>query len=156
MSQDKTPSLPILRRDRIVDEARKFLDVPFAHQGRTKRGLDCAGLVLQTGHSVDHWPDKTFDVTAYKRRPSDSEFERRFLSLFEFKSYKDPHPGCMAAFKLPIFPCHCGIVAERFGHLSLIHAYADERKVVEQEFTEEWYSKLVGVYEFKGTEPWPL
>lgn len=32
-------------RAQIVEEARSYLGVPFKHHGRSRRGLDCAGLL---------------------------------------------------------------------------------------------------------------
>lgn len=53
--------------DAVVSAARAYLGTPFRHQGRTRTGLDCVGLVWaalnDAGLSVDQ-------DTAYDRNPS--------------------------------------------------------------------------------------
>lgn len=44
-------------------------------------------------------------------------------------------------------PHHVGIVADyRYGGLSLIHAYAQNRMVVEMRIDDEWRNRIIAVY----------
>jgi cell wall-associated NlpC family hydrolase len=36
----------------IVSAARSWLGVPWRHQGRTRQGVDCAGLVVLVGRKT--------------------------------------------------------------------------------------------------------
>lgn len=37
--------------EKFIDEARSYLSVPWKHQGRTRRGVDCVGLVVLAARS---------------------------------------------------------------------------------------------------------
>jgi cell wall-associated NlpC family hydrolase len=52
-------------RERIVVEAKKLLNVPYAHRGRTRFGIDCLGLpwLAYKRAGIDYLPDN--DGKAY-------------------------------------------------------------------------------------------
>ena len=52
--------------DIIIEEARSWIGVPFHHQGRTKSGCDCIGIVLACARRLDY---KYEDYTRYGRLP---------------------------------------------------------------------------------------
>jgi len=43
-------------------------------------------------------------------------------------------------------PNHVGILGEHDGYLTLIHAYAPDKKVVEMRLDDVWRKRIVGVY----------
>ena len=51
----------------IVDQARGYLGTPFLHQGRTRHGLDCVGLVIRVAHDLGL---SDYDIDHYARAPS--------------------------------------------------------------------------------------
>lgn len=54
----------------IVTIARTFIGVPFRHQGRSRYGLDCAGLVVETWRAAGCLPEGFREPKAYGRLPS--------------------------------------------------------------------------------------
>ena len=79
MHADRSPSATASAigdlADAIVAEARTWLGVPWRHQGRSRAGVDCAGLVVLVARALelaDH------DSTAYGRRAQGQGFVEHF------------------------------------------------------------------------------
>ena len=51
--------------DAIIAAARSWLGVPWRHQGRTRQGVHCAGLVVLVGRELGL---ADYDTHAYGRR----------------------------------------------------------------------------------------
>jgi len=129
----------------IIAAARFCLDTPFKHQGRIPgRALDCAGVAAYVAHAngADY-----IDQSGYGRSPSGGLLE----------SALDAQP-CLV--RVPLAERQSGdVLLMRFEgdpqHLSIcagetiIHAYAQVRKVCEHGLTDEWQRRIVRVYRFK-------
>ncbi len=153
MCQDKTKLLNTLTRDDILAEARTWLGVPFKHQGRTHRGVDCVNLLKQVcvGLGVD---DPTPDIIDYPRRPSEFMSFIKYLddNLIKIKN-RELKVGRVVAFKDARFPYHCGILGMREGEFTVIHAAMRHKRVVEELYIQQgWDKKLIGVYEFPSID----
>ena len=66
--------------DTIVAAARSWLGVPWRHQGRTRQGVDCAGLVVLVGRELGL---ADYDTTAYGRRPEGQGFVEHFRAAMD-------------------------------------------------------------------------
>ncbi len=143
--------VPILRgdmvsRNQIVEQARSYLGVPFVHQGRSRRGLDCVGLVIRVAKDFEL---SNYQEIAYDRRP-----DGRLISVLrEHLVRKFPSdaflPGDVVAFRLPKYPCHVAIYS---GNGRIIHALAGNRKVVEHVIDQRWWDRVVEKYSIPGVE----
>lgn len=61
MGQDGTCQSAIADiRERIVNEARLWIGVPFRHHGRSRQGVDCAGLLYVVYSNVIGLPEGDF------------------------------------------------------------------------------------------------
>ena len=49
MRPEELPVDYVIKRREIVDAARNWVGVPYRHQGRTRNGIDCVGLLLEGG-----------------------------------------------------------------------------------------------------------
>ena len=137
-------------RDSIVEEARRWLGVPWLHQGRTKLGVDCAGLVVLVAKKLGL---SEYDNTSYQRRALGSEFLRQFGENMDQKPVAEACPGDVLVFRDAAFPCHAAVVGERDGELTLIHAHAMRRRVVEERLGQgDWMARRVACYAFRGVE----
>lgn len=130
-------------RQQIVDEARKWEKTRWHHQGRSRAGVDCIGLVIRVAHALGL---STYDITDYSRQP-DPNMMRRLLGE-HMEPVSQPQIGDVLLMKFEMEPQHVAIVTDR----GIIHAYAQARKVTEHRLDEQWQSRIVGAYQFKGIE----
>lgn len=133
----------------IVAEARKWLDVPWRHQGRDRRGIDCAGLIVNVGKSLGLLHYDTID---YARWPNSD----RLVQLCEENGDHIPVAQVLAGdvvlMKFRGDPTHLGILGDYEpvpGQLSLIHSYNIAGKVVEHVLDAKWRKRLVAAYAYK-------
>ena len=138
-----------MRRE-IEAEGRRWIGVPWRHQGRSEHGIDCAGLVVMVGRCLGL---TDYDNTCYGRRPDSLKFVEHFLRGGAVqKSVGDALPGDILIFRQNIYPCHCGLLTERAGVPMLLHAYAPRRKVVEEFFDDTWASRQIACFSYAGVE----
>jgi hypothetical protein len=64
----------------IIAAARSWLGVPWGHQGRTRQGVDCAGLVVLVGRGLGL---ADYDTTAYGRRLEGQGFVQHFRAAIQ-------------------------------------------------------------------------
>lgn len=133
----------------IVSAARGWIGTPYRHQASLKGvGCDCLGLlrgVWRECHGGE--PER---VPPYAPDWGAGEAERlrdglaRHLTAVPSAAMR---AGDVALFRMaPRAPArHCGIVAERDGALTLIHARQD-RAVREEVFTAFWRARLAYLY----------
>jgi cell wall-associated NlpC family hydrolase len=131
----------------IVQAARSQMGVRWQHHGRTERGRDCIGLVLYAAHSLAL---SEFDTRDYPRFATDETM----LTLC--REHMDPvELTAMQPGDIPVFAFdsqrHIGVLGDYvFGGLSLIHAHAINRKVVEHRLDDIWRRRIIGCFRFRG------
>ena len=130
----------------FIAAARSYIGVRWRHQGRSRRGVDCAGLIAcalqDTGRPIE-------DRTTYGREPY-----MRSLEIVLHSHFGDPllaeqmRVGDVALMHFRNGePSHVGILGDYlYGGLSLIHAYAKTREVVEHRLDDEWRGRITEVY----------
>ncbi len=133
----------------IVMAARGWLDTRFAHQGRLKGvGCDCAGLVIGVAHELGL---SAFDATGYAARPDGRMLKDTCDREMMILARDDIRPGDVGLFAITHDPQHLAIFAVHpMGGLSIIHAFAHNRKVVENRYDESWQARLVQAYRLPG------
>jgi cell wall-associated NlpC family hydrolase len=129
---------------RLDEAARAYLGVPWRHLGRSREGLDCIGLVLLAARDCGLAAD---DPAPYAREPSSHLLRQKLARYLDEVSVADPRPGNVLVFNLGIYAGHIGIASKHtdYGCLSLIHAYAPRRRVVEERLGVE-IEAMTGVY----------
>lgn len=131
-------------------EARSWKEVPWLHQGRTRQGVDCAGLIIVVAKALSL---ANYDTTDYQRRSHGRAFLQHFKDNMNQKPLLDAQPGDVILFRDRQFPCHCAIVAEANGQLTIIHGHVKSRKVVETRLDEgDWFERRVACFEFEDLE----
>lgn len=117
------------------------------HQGRTRKGIDCAGLIVRVAHELGL---SDYDSRDYQRRTSGHEFLRHFRDNMKQKPISLIEPGDVILFRDKMYPCHSAFVADdKKGSLTIIHAFAGAKKVVEEKLDQgDWLERVVGVFEF--------
>jgi cell wall-associated NlpC family hydrolase len=131
--------------DDIIAAARSALDVPFRHQGRTLRGLDCAGLIMHVARQLDI---EYVDAGGYARQPSNGLLETMLDMQPSLERVSAMLPGDILLMRFTGEPQHLGIYAGK----TLIHAWAQPGKVCEHDFIAPWPRRVVRIYRFKGVD----
>ncbi len=135
----------------IVAEARSWVGVRWQHQGRTRLGIDCAGLIENVGKGV-----KLVGHVAkanYQRRTHGTLFLKNFKDHMKQKPINEAVLGDVLLFRDKQYPCHSAIVGERNNTHTIIHAHALKRKVLEEPLNQgDWLDKRVACFEFIGVE----
>jgi cell wall-associated NlpC family hydrolase len=134
------------RAAEIVAEARSWLGVPWRHQGRSRSGIDCAGLLVLVARSLGLGD---YDVTGYDRRARGQGFVEHFRANMDGIGVADARPGDVLVFAEEAYPCHCGFLTEHRSTAHLLHAHATRRQVIEEPYAGEWPLKVKFAFRFK-------
>jgi cell wall-associated NlpC family hydrolase len=114
----------------VIAEARRWVGVPFRHQGRSERGIDCVGLPIVVCQSLGLL-DQRFDVAAYGRLPSGELVDR-------LRAHCRPIPGAVPGALIVIawtkIAAHVAICTGE----TMIHAYESVGRVVEHGYRGRW------------------
>lgn len=131
----------------IVDEARRWLGVPFLHQGRTKFGVDCVGLVICVREAVEPCGFVDDITRVYGRRPKDG----LLLSIAnkECVQIEAAEPGAVLIIKWPKdpTPSHTAILTTEG---TMIHSYRGIEKVCEVGYRAQWVRWTYGFWRLPG------
>lgn len=130
----------------VIACARLYIGVRYQHQGRNRAGLDCLGLVVRVCHDLGL---SSFDSRAYGRLPNGDQMR---AALREQCTEVDGEPrlGLVALMRFATEPQHVGLVGDHVGGVSLIHALAASRKVVEHRIDDAWRGRILGLYALPG------
>lgn len=143
----------MIARSAFIAAARAWLGTPWHHQGAVRGvGCDCAGLVMGAARACGL---AEVSVTGYPRIPRGHELEEWCDRYMARIPRADLAPGDVCAFDYGGDPQHLGILGWRHGAVTLIHAYAPAREVVEVSFAEPWIGRLSIAYRIPGLDPWP-
>ncbi|WP_025898616.1 NlpC/P60 family protein [Sneathiella glossodoripedis] len=128
--------------------ARQWLGVRWQHQGRSREfGVDCIGLCLKVFESAGYVFE---DETDYARRSDGSRLHRVLSQKLDRVRAADAQAGDLALFNEGRGAVHVGILSRVGEELSLIHAYAGRRKVVEQPLST--FARPAAIFRLKGTD----
>jgi cell wall-associated NlpC family hydrolase len=138
-------------RETLVAQARQYLGVRFAHQGRSKQtGVDCLGLLLcvaqDIGLRLKQQEVRRYDRTDYGAYPC-PEMLRGQLD-HALKRVDDAQVGDVLLLKIEGRPQHLALVSDypQQDMLGMIHAYAPMRKVVEHRLDAGWQKAIAQIY----------
>jgi len=133
----------------IVASARGMVGTKWRHQGRVPGvALDCAGLIVCVGKELDCM---YYDSTGYQRESAPEGFVQYFREHGKEIPLARMHAGAVLVLTDHKYPCHCGIIGSNAHGLTLIHAYAFRRRVIEEQLTREWIMRAVGCFEYPRT-----
>ncbi|USM11580.1 NlpC/P6 family protein [Citromicrobium phage vB_CbaS-RXM] len=130
--------------DALLISARSWLGTKWMHQGRSRRGVDCVGLLICAAADLGI---EVPDLKGYRRAPDPQVFLEHIRTNSEFET--DTLPGHFGIFRDGTQPCHVGIFGELHGRVSLLHAYAGTGKVMEEVFDHHWPERLIEIRSLK-------
>lgn len=132
----------------VIAAARTLLGVPWVHQGRTRAGVDCAGVLQLTAAALGL---SDYDVKGYARTPTGDSLERALRAAGCV-----PGPmtsGAVALMRWPRaeVPQHVALVTEHPHHgLGLLHAYSAVGRVIEHGLDAKWRRRVVSAWALPG------
>jgi cell wall-associated NlpC family hydrolase len=119
----------------VVEEARRWVGVPFRHQGRDRNGVDCVGLPIVVLQALGAVPEG-FEILDYPRHPFTGDLKQRILK--HCTPLPGFVPGCLVGIKWQRTLAHVAI----YTHAdTLIHALENRKTVIEHGFRGLWRTR---------------
>jgi hypothetical protein len=110
------------------------------------------GLVIGVARELQ-LIDFGFDINAYNRIPDGTEIVTQCHAHMTRIDAVSIDVGDVVLMRFGSHPQHLAIVGDyAHGGLSIIHAYALSRRVVEHALTDHWRQHVVGAYALPGVE----
>jgi len=145
----------MIKGEDIVSEARKWLDVPYRHQGRSVAGTDCVGLIIKVmqGLAASGFPIvgenntsvSDYDYGAYARIPNGVSLMKEVSRMLTRVPTREMRMGDILLMRFRKDPQHLAIRSD----LGIIHSHMDAGKVVEVNLNSRWTSRIISVHRFK-------
>lgn len=126
----------------FVAEARSWVGVPFRHQGRSRAGVDCVGLLLVTCWALGL---TTYNAKGYGSTP-DVEFMRSECERLMVRS-TEPQIGDVLLVRITKALTHMMIRSEMGAIYS---RHMKPGKVVETVLPASWERRIVAAYTVPG------
>lgn len=129
----------------FVKEARTWLGVPFHHQGRNRKGIDCLGIIVKCMQSFGI---EVKDKTDYPLTPNSVALIKELKKYGDQIPLKDIRPADILLFRISNNPQHLAIKTD----LGMIHAYQSltgKNRVDEVGLDEAWRKRLVMAFRIK-------
>ena len=133
-----------MTRAELVRQARTYLGVPYQHQGRTRDGADCVGLLVSI--AADFGIQIPYS-TNYDWHPDRQIFLEGALQYCDPIPTADRQAGDIGFFRMTKGRWHTGFFTDPD---TLLHSSLKDRRVVEHRMDKAWLIVLVQVYRFKG------
>lgn len=139
-------------RDEIVAHTRRYIDVPFVHQGRGESGVDCLGLLLMVAQKAarrfEAQQVTEIDVPTYGYRPDTVLLKQKLDRFLVPIPAKELMPADVVLLKVNGSPQHLAIICDypMEGELGMIHAYAPARAVIEHRYDRAWRQDTYAAY----------
>ena len=140
----------MVSREAVVAEARSWAGVRWVHQGRSRTGIDCIGLVVVVRRELGIGD---YDIPSYPRTPDGSFLSHFFNAGGTRVEILKAQPADLLLFKEARSPCHVGIITQRHGELlHMAHAHASRHKVLEELVIGEFQQKWVCAIQMPGVD----
>lgn len=142
-------SAQVVTPEQVIACARSYLGVRWQHQGRSRAGIDCLGLLICVAHDLAL---TEFDVTGYGVHPNGDLSAGLHAQCIVQPAGTLPAPGLVAEMRFGSEPQHVALVVPYFaGGMGLLHALSQyPRKVVEHRLDDTWRSRIVRLYALPG------
>jgi hypothetical protein len=142
----------------IVRVSREWLGTRYQHQASVKGvGSDCIGLIFGVCAELEVFPadwrmmPEMEEFRAYGRRPHKGTLERGCSKFAIQLPIADAVPGDIALLSFDGEPWHMAVLGDYpHGGLSIIHAYAPMRKVIESRLDPMWLTHIHSTYSLPG------
>lgn len=139
-----------MKRKDICEYSKKFLGVPFRHQGRTEFGLDCAGLIVKIAKDCKLYEKELVDIKGYAKVPDGESLRNALLKgTAKEKAFSEIKEADIILMSFMREPQHLALY---LGNGKIIHAYQGAGKVVIHDLDSKWSNRIVSVFQFFNVE----
>ena len=132
-----------MQRAEIIRIARTWLGVPFLHQGRSRDGVDCGGLLIVVGREAGV---EILEPLTYSMSPDPAVIRAPLEMHCAVIPVADALPGDVLWLSFAGEPRHVAIVSD----IGMIHAWAGPGKVVEHRIDATWQRRIRAAYRPRG------
>jgi cell wall-associated NlpC family hydrolase len=142
----------MIKARRIIIEAKKFLNAPFSHCGRSAIGLDCSGLLW-----IAHYRcglklkkiDKYYSINWYKDPSQGERIINGFMNEWGFEISDIPIVGGLILFRIfgensPV--SHCGLLINENEFIHAKYGYCTKFNRVSIDSIQPKYIKRIACY----------
>lgn len=129
----------------MVSAAYRLIGTPYRYRGRSKRGVDCVGLVSL---ALLEATGKELSLPAYSETPTSNEVFASLASYADRIKGEDAKPGDLLLMSWAGRSTHFGI----YTGYSIIHVSRIAGKVVERDAQKARQYNGVGFYRLKALE----
>lgn len=137
---------------KVVQTARGWRGVAFAHQGRTRAGIDCLGLLIVVAEDLDLLFEEARasarDDRTYGHQPDTNKLFEGLMRHLVRIPHNQMQAGDIVLLRIDGSPQHLAILSD-YPHpesWGIIHAYAPARKVVEHRLSSDWQRNIAAVF----------
>lgn len=132
----------------FVAQARSYLGVPWVHQGRTRDGIDCLGLVVESAR-VSH--GSTVDVRDYAAQAQDETMLQLCQQHMDRVWPAQMQVGDIAVIRYAN-QRHMAIITDypAPGEFGLLHASSIYGQVVEHRLDAAWRRMILAAFRLRG------
>ena len=136
------------RINQLIEFSRSYLGVPWKHQGRTKKGVDCVGFLLLGFKHIGVHID---EIKGYARTPDGKKLKEVMDNQPNLDIVYDIQVGDILLLRMRHDPQHVALITEsKTAEFGMIHSYnGGEKKVVEHDLADYWKQKIVSIYRLK-------
>lgn len=139
-----------MKRSEVCEHSKKFLGIPFIHQGRTDAGYDCAGFIRKIAEDCNLYKDEVIDIKGYSRIPDGLSLRNALIKgTAKEKSFKNIKAGDIILMSFIKEPQHLSLY---LGNGKIIHSYQGAGKIVMHDLDSKWLKRVVSVFEFYNIE----
>ncbi len=126
----------------VIAVASRYLGTRWHHQGRSRAGVDCIGLLVLIAQDLGL---SVFDQTDYSHQPDGQRLQAALEA--HLTPVAVPAPGDVLLIRFQQLPQHVALLVDGGD---IIHAYAQARRVVRHRLDDLWRSRMVRAYRFPG------
>lgn len=137
-------------REAFIAAAKSYLHVRWRHQGRSGRGVDCAGLLICAMRDIGREP---LDAEGYGKVPYRGKLQEMLRINLGAPVARKPIAmdmlrfGDMALMQFKGDPSHLGVIVPHpQGGMAMLHAFAQNREVTWHRIDEQWLGYIAEVY----------
>lgn len=135
------------RIDKLIEFSRSYLGVPWKHQGRSRKGVDCVGFLLL---AFKHIGVHIYEIKGYSRQPDGKKLKEIMDNQPNLYNVGDNtiHRGDILLLRIRHDPQHVALITEsNTSEFGMIHSYnGGQKKVVEHDLADYWKEKIVAIY----------